>query len=67
VALNERAERIADALDRVAADLDELMFDGLREAVAERGARPVDDKRLLQARRAVDKAIHLLRGQSGDD
>jgi hypothetical protein len=38
----------------------------LREAAAERSGRPADDKRLTQARRAVEKAAHLLRGRSGD-
>jgi hypothetical protein len=37
----------------------------LREAVRERSGRPPDDKRLMQARRAIDKAIHLLRDDRG--
>jgi hypothetical protein len=65
--MNERLEALADDLERIAADLDEMIFDGLREAAAKRSGRPIDDKRLLQARRAVDKAIHLLRGQSAED
>jgi hypothetical protein len=39
----------------------------LREAAAERSGRPADDKRLTQARRAVEKAAHLLRGAAADD
>ncbi len=58
---------LADQLDRIVADLDERAFDLLREASAQRRGRPVDDKRLTQARRAVEKAAHLLRGASGDE
>lgn len=53
---------LADQLDRVAADIDEIAFDQLREAVADGEVdRPKHDKRLMQARRAVEKASHLLR------
>ncbi|MFN8024432.1 MAG: hypothetical protein U0Q03_23095 [Acidimicrobiales bacterium] len=52
---------LAERLEAVVADLDERQFDLLREAVREGRGRPADDKRLLQARRAIDKAIHLLR------
>ena len=60
-------DHLADRLDQVVADLDEICFDQLREAAAERTGRPVDDKRLTQARRAVEKAIHLLSDGSGVD
>lgn len=53
---------LADRLEAVAAELDEIMFDQLREASAEKTGRPADDKRLTQARRAVEKAARLLRG-----
>lgn len=58
---------LAEQLEGIAAELDERAFELLREAAAERSGRPTDDKRLTQARRAVEKAAHLLRGQSGDD
>jgi uncharacterized protein (DUF885 family) len=49
-------------LESIAADLDEMAFDRLREAVADGAtARPVDDKRLMQARRAIEKAAAVLR------
>ncbi|HSL73562.1 MAG TPA: hypothetical protein VK853_03810 [Ilumatobacteraceae bacterium] len=49
-------------LESVAAEIDEIAFDRLREAVADGElARPTDDKRLMQARRAVEKAIGVLR------
>lgn len=58
-------ESLADRLEAIAADLDELALEQLREASAARSGRPVDDKRLMQARRAVEKAAHLLRGGAG--
>lgn len=55
-------EAIADRLDAIVADLDEIAFDRLREAVAD-GARerPASDRTITQARRAIEKAAHLLR------
>jgi predicted transcriptional regulator len=64
------AGRYHDLVDRllvVVDDLDQITFDQLREASAEGKGRPVDDKRLTQARRAVEKAIHLLREDSVAD
>lgn len=58
---------LAEQLEGIAAELDERALELLREAAAERSGRPADDKRLTQARRAVEKAAHLLRGQPGDD
>ena len=51
-----RTDDLAERLQSVADDLDELIFDLLREHDTSA------DKRLTQARRAVEKAIHLLRG-----
>lgn len=57
-------EHLAERLDAIVEDLDEIMFEQLREAAAEKTGRPADDKRLTQARRAIEKASHLLRGGS---
>ncbi len=60
-------ESIADRLQVIAEDLDELAFDRLREAVADGATRrPESDKKVTQARRAVEKAAHLLRGIQSD-
>jgi hypothetical protein len=59
-------DHFADRLDAVVGDLDEVMFDQLREAAAEKTGRPADDKRLTQARRAIEKASRLLRGADED-
>lgn len=55
-------ERLAERLQAVADDLDEIAFDQLREASADGEIeRPANDKRLMQARRAIEKAAHILR------
>jgi hypothetical protein len=59
-------DNLADRLDAISEDLDQVMFDQLREASAARGGRPIDDKRLTQARRAIEKASRLLRGGTED-
>jgi hypothetical protein len=48
-------DALADRLEAIAEDLDQLIFDRLREHVTS------GDKQLTQARRAVEKAAHLLR------
>ena len=53
---------LADRLDAIVADLDELAFDRLRAAAADGATvRPADDKELVKARRAIEKAAHILR------
>ncbi len=53
---------LVDRLESIADDLDQLAFDRLREAVADgEVTRPADDKRLMQARRAIQKAANVLR------
>ena len=59
--MGEYAELVV-RLEAIAADLDELAFDRLREAVADgEVTRPAEDKRLMQARRAIEKAAGVLR------
>ena len=43
------------------------MFDNLREAASRKEHVPADDKRLAQARRAIEKASRLLRGREAFD
>ena len=53
---------LADRLESIVEDLDELAFDRLREAVADGAtSRPQSDKELAKARRAAEKAAHILR------
>jgi hypothetical protein len=56
-----RYDDLADQLAEVAAALDERAFELLRSAAREGTGRPDDDKRLMQARRAIEKAERLLR------
>ena len=58
---------LADRLAAVGADIDEIAFDTLREAVAAGEVqRPVEDKKLMQARRSIEKAAAILRQLDGD-
>ncbi len=59
---------LADRLAAIAEEIDEIAFDALREAVADgMMERPKADKRLMQARRATEKAAHLLRQTAASD
>ena len=64
---DELDARQREGLDEIAADLrevlsrlDDVQFDVLREASARRQGRPAIDKTLSQARRSIEKAIHLI-------
>ena len=53
---------LAERIDALVEELDELAFDRLREAAADGATeRPQIDKRITQARRALEKASRLLR------
>ncbi len=52
---------LADRLEAILFDLDELAFDQLREAVADGAtSRPRADKELAKVRRSVEKAARVL-------
>ena len=66
------ADELADRLAAIAEELGDLALDRLREAsgAARRGEGPdpevlAEERRLTRARRAVDKAVALLREGSG--
>lgn len=53
---------VVSRLESAVADLDEIAFDLLREAVADgETQRPPEDRELAKARRAIEKAIGILR------
>jgi hypothetical protein len=58
----DRLDELASRLDAVVEELDDMALEALRSASAD-GARvrPVLDKRLTQARRATERAAHLVR------
>lgn len=59
--MNHRLDSLAERLEQIGEDIDELAFDMLREASEKGQARPPLDKTLMQVRRSVTKAAHLLR------
>ena len=61
---------VADRLAAIVEELDEIAFDRLRLAAADgKRERPADDRELTKARRAVEKAVAVLRGidETADD
>jgi hypothetical protein len=63
-----RYGELAEQLDAVVADLDELALDSLREALADGAtSRPPSDRDVTRARRAVEKAADILRRLDSDD
>ena len=60
-------EDVADRLRVIAEELADLAIVRLRESIDAGGTElPVDEKRLTRARRAVEKAIHILDGGTDD-
>jgi len=61
-------EVIRDRLEAIAEELADLAMVRLRESIDAGGHElPVDEKRLTRARRAVEKAVHLLEEQDHSD
>jgi len=54
---------LAERLEAIVEELDQIAFDRLRLAAGDgQRARPDDDRELTKARRAVEKAVAVLRG-----
>ena len=66
--LDNRVDELAERLDAISEELAELAIEILRAALADRGVagRPPMEKRITQARRAVEKAAYVLRRVPGD-
>ena len=66
--LDNRVDELAERLDAISEELAELAIEILRAALADRTAagRPPVEKRITQARRAVEKAAYVLRRVAGD-
>jgi hypothetical protein len=59
---SNRYDDLADRLESISEDLGDLSMDVLKEAMRSGATRRPDaDKKLVQARRAVEKAAHLVR------
>ena len=58
---------VAARLEAIVEELDEIAFDRLRMAAADgQRTRPDEDRDLTKARRAVEKAVAVLRGIDAD-
>ncbi len=63
----DQIEAIAEKLTSIAEELNDLAMHILSEAISEgQKARPDTEKRVSQARRSVEKAVHQLTSLSGD-
>jgi hypothetical protein len=63
-----RYEDLAERLEAIVGELDELSMDVLQQAIADGVTqRPAADRSITQARRAVEKAAVLLRQVDDDD
>jgi hypothetical protein len=61
-------DEIRGRLEVIAEELADLAIIRLRESIDAGGNKlPVDEKRLTRARRAVEKAIHILNDGGTDD
>ena len=61
---SDRVDELVVQLRTVEESLRDLAYDRLREAADGDEGAAADEKRLLQARRAVERAIHALGGES---
>jgi len=61
---SDRVDELVVQLRTVEESLRDLAYDRLREAADGDDGAAADEKRLLQARRAVERAIHALGGET---
>ena len=61
--MSNRYDELADRLSALSEEIADLAIDSIRSAIRSgQSGRPAAERQLTQARRAVEKAIHLLRG-----
>ena len=66
--MNSDFDDLADRLDLISEELADRAIELLKDAVREGlSSRPAAEKQLTQARRAIEKASHLLRGDADGD
>jgi hypothetical protein len=61
---SDRVDELVVQLRAVEESLRDLAYDRLREAADGDDSAAADEKRILQARRAVERAIHALGGET---
>jgi len=60
--MSHRYDDLADRLSSLSEEIADLAIDSIRQALRSgQGGRPAVEKQLTQARRAVEKAVHVLR------
>jgi hypothetical protein len=60
--MNRSVDELADRLRAISEEITDLAIDSLRESLRRgESKRPASERSLTQARRAVEKAEHLLR------
>jgi len=59
-AVIEHLQEVVSQLRESVSKLDDVAMDVLRSAYSRREGRPAIDKTITQARRAIEKAIHLI-------
>ncbi len=59
-AVIEHLQEVVSQLRELVIKLDDVAMDVLRSAYSRREGRPAIDKTIIQARRAIEKAIHLI-------
>ena len=66
--MTDALDSFADRLDAISEELSEMALDELKAALR-RGdqKRPATERTITQARRAIEKASHLLRRLDGSD
>lgn len=61
--MTSRYDDLADRLSAISEEIADLAIDSIRQALRSGSSgRPATEKQLTQARRAVEKAVHVLRG-----
>lgn len=64
--MTSRYDDLADRLSAISEEIADLAIDSIRQALRSGASgRPATEKQLTQARRAVEKAAHVLRGIDG--
>lgn len=64
--MNGRYDELAERLEAIGEEIADLAIDELRGALRSGKGKPPSEKRLTQARRAIEKAAHLLRSADTD-
>ena len=66
MSVEDRIDAVRTTLESLIEELDQISFDELQAAMASGlDQRPMSDRKMVQARRALEKAHHLLGERAG--